>query len=236
MIPYRFVLPLLLATTLWGCTSLPADTRSPLMKAAADSPALPAGEGWWYASFHFAWSEAEEIAWYKGTMIGGEVIAPVFDEYARDILVWRVHRRAARDGNGHVFSFIFFSTPAGAQRIYTAIQTNPLVVSMLADGRLHSLGVDDVRSVTRPNIEDTSDARWPLLVQQTWPALIMGVSRMWLDQVSELAAQESAAGGLDDKYKKVQASITELWMQQGQHAMLHHLNAVYAYQPILMRY
>jgi len=30
--------------------------------------------------------------------------------------------------------------------------------------------------------------------------------------------------------------MTDIWQEQGQHAMLHHLNAVYAYQPLLMRY
>ena len=30
--------------------------------------------------------------------------------------------------------------------------------------------------------------------------------------------------------------VTQLWIDQGQHAILHHLNAVYAYQPLLIRY
>ena len=30
--------------------------------------------------------------------------------------------------------------------------------------------------------------------------------------------------------------VTQLWIDQGQHAILHHMNAVYAYQPLLIRY
>ena len=108
--------------------------------------------------------------------------------------------------------------------------------SELESGRLTRVTVDDVTSITRPNIEDTSDDNWPLSVQKTWPAMIMGASRMWLDLVSDLASRESSIGGLEAKYKKVQDDITRIWSEQGQHAILHHLNAVYAYQPLLIRY
>ena len=64
----------------------------------------------------------------------------------------------------------------------------------------------------------------------------MGASRMWLDLVSDLASRESSIDGIDAKYKKVQDEITRIWREQGQHAILHHMNAVYAYQPLLIRY
>ena len=190
----------------------------------------------WYARFHIDWPEGEETSWYMGTLIGGEVIAPVFDEYYRDVYIWRVHRRAGRDGHGHVFSFIFYSTAQGAQRIYKAIESNTVVKSLLESGRLTRVAVDDVTRITRPNIEDTSDKNWPLSVQKTWPAMIMGISRMWLDLVSELASAESSTGDVEARYKKVQDDITRIWREQGQHTMLHHMNAVYAYQPLLIRY
>jgi hypothetical protein len=215
-----------------GCASLtPAGDDKTADVVAASADALPEGEGWWYARFHIDWPEDSPIRWHMGTLIGGEVIAPVFDEYYQDIYIWRVHRRASRDG-GHIFSFIFYSTPQGAQRIYTAIENNVVVKSLLDSGQLTRLAVDDVTRITRPN----SDDRWPEPVQKTWPAMIMGVSRMWLDMVSELAAEEYATSDLDERYRKVQAGMTDIWQDQGQHAMLHHLNAVYAYQPLLMRY
>ena len=223
---------------LWGCaTPLPVEDDSAVKEQIeVETEALPEGEGWWYARFHIDWPEGEAIRWYMGTLIGGEVIAPIFDVYYRDVYVWRIHRRASRDGHGHVFSFIFYSTPQGAQRIYNAIENHALVQSLLDSGQLTQVAVDDVTRITRPNIEDTSDDHWPESVQKTWPAMIMGTSRMWLDLVSELAADESAQQGLEAKYRKVQESVTAVWREQGQHAMLHHINAVYAYQPLLIRY
>ena len=234
---HKLFMTAILALGLWGCASLSpvvenADTRA---QDQAHADALPEGEGWWYARFHIDWPEDEPIRWYMGTLIGGEVIAPIFDEYYQDVYIWRIHRRATRDG-GHVFSFIFYSTPQGAQRIYQAIENNAVVKSLLENGQLIRVAVDDVSEIIRPNIEDTSDEHWPESVQQTWPAMIMGASRMWLDLVSVLAARESSSGGLEAKFKKVQDKVTLIWEEEGQHAILHHLNAVYAYQPLLIRY
>jgi hypothetical protein len=235
---YKRFLTVMFAFGLWGCASLaPVVEGSDTMATVqADAGALPEGEGWWYARFHIDWPEGEPARWYVGTLIGGEVIAPIFDDYYQDVYIWRIHRRASRDGYGHVFSFIFYSTPQGAQRIYAAIENNAVVKSLLESGQLTEVSVDDVTRITRPNIEDTSDEHWPESVQKTWPAMIMGTSRMWLDLVSELAANESAIGGLDAKYRNVQEAVTAIWREQGQHAVLHHINAVYAYQPLLIRY
>lgn len=231
------LMTVLLALALWGCATL-----SPVEDAAdgaqhdqTHTGVLPGGAGWWYARFHIDWPEGEPVRWYLGTLIGGEVIAPIFDDYYQDVYIWRIHRRASRNG-GHVFSFIFYSTPQGAQRIYRAIGEHPVVRALLEDGRLLRVAEDDVGTITRPDIEDTSDTHWPESVQRTWPAMMMGISRMWLDLVFEIASREPGSDGLDAKYRKVQDEITRLWREEGQHAMLHHLNAVYAYQPLLMRY
>ena len=238
MIVHKLFITAMLALGLWGCASLApivenSGTREHDQK---HSGTLPEGEGWWYARFHIDRPEDEEIRWYMGTLIGGEVIAPIFDEYFQDVYIWRIHRRAGNDGHGHVFSFIFYSTPQGAQRIFNTIENHTVVKSLLESGRLTKVTVDDVTRITRPNIEDTSDDHWPVSVQKTWPAMIMGTSRMWLDLVSELASHESNIGGVEAKYKKVQDDITRIWREQGQHAMLHHLNAIFAYQPLLIRY
>ena len=235
---HKLLITVAIALGLWSCASLaPVEEGSAAEEQVAVEPGtLPEGQGWWYARFHIDWPEDEATSWYMGTLIGGEVIAPIFDDYYQDVYIWRVHRRASRDGHGHVFSFIFYSTPQGAQRIYNAIENHAVVKSLLESGQLTRVAVDDVTRITRPNIEDTSDDHWPESVQKTWPAMIMGVSRMWLDLVSEVASEENAIGGLEAKYQKVQESITAVWREQGQHAMLHHINALYAYQPLLIRY
>jgi hypothetical protein len=226
----------ILVVWLWGCSSLSPVVESKDVQDEIPPGLLPEGQGWWYARFHVNWPEGEEIRWYMGSLIGGEVIAQIFDEYYQDVYIWRVHRRAVRDDYGHVFSFIFYSTPQGAQRIFNAIENHKVVKSLLESGQLSKVTVDDVTRITRPNIEDTSDERWPESVQKTWPAMVMGTSRMWLDLVSELASNEIGSDGIEANYKNVHMELTRIWRENGQSALLHHLNAIYAYQPLLMRY
>ena len=72
--------------------------------------------------------------------------------------------------------------------------------------------------------------------QKTWPALIMGASRMWLDLVGELADAHADEADLERRYEIVQQDLNNIWAGQGQHAMLHHLSAIFAYQPLLIKY
>lgn len=232
MKPGRLIFFVLLLSGLWGCSALrtqPADVQ------VTDS-SLPDGHGWWYARFRIARPEGEAPHWHIGTLLAGEVVAPVFDTHYRDILVWRVHRRAGNDDHGHVFSFIFYSSPAGAQRIYHAIAANPVLARMREQGRVIHVGFDDVSAITRPDIGDTSDSNWSVPVQKTWPALAMGASRMWLDLVSELAVVHADESDLEQRYERVQQDLTSIWATQGQHAILHHLSAIFAYEPLLIKY
>jgi len=102
---------------------------------------------------------------------------------------------------------------------------------------------DDTSVITRPNIEDTSDRSWSSAIQKSWPFYIMGVSEMWLNLVSEVALETSRAGGktsasVDEQlrfYEQVNASIDRMWKEEGQHAFLHHLNAIFGYEPLTVR-
>lgn len=113
-------LVLLLTVSLWGCALAPS---SPVQVNAPDSSpheGLPDGEGWWYARFHIARPDGEPARWHIGTLLAGEVIAPVIDRHHGDISMWRIHRRASQDEYGHVFSYIFIRPPQG-RSVSTAI-------------------------------------------------------------------------------------------------------------------
>lgn len=98
------------------------------------------------------------------------------------------------------------------------------------------VGFDDTSRITRPRIEDTSDRHWSLSVQQTWPALAMGASRMWLDLVGEVADKHADEQDLEQRYIEVQQDVNDIWAKQGQHAVLHHISGIFAYQPLLITY
>ena len=116
------------------------------------------------------------------------------------------------------------------------IDNSPVLARLLQDGVVTRTAFDDVGVLARPDIGDTSDAAWLPVVQQTWPALIMGASRMWLDMVTVLAERQPQELGLHERYQAVHREISRIWAEQGQHAVLHHLSAIYGYKPLLIRY
>ncbi len=196
---------------------------------------LPEGKGWWYVRFHINWPD-EIPHWYIGTLLAGEVIAPILSNNRENIELWRFHRRAVRDGYDHVFSFVFYSSAKTAENIYGEVIKDPLLSRLRKEKMVIRVGLDDLTKITRPDIKDTSDPEWPEIIQSSWPTFIMGASQMWLDLVIDLANKEDSGQEEEILYAEVQNQINKLWMVNGKHVWLHHLNALYAYQPLFMRY
>ncbi len=197
---------------------------------------LPAGKGWWYARFRVAWPEGEKPDWSIGTLVAGEIIAPVINKYRQDIELWRFHRRAARDGYDHVFSFIFYSSAETASLIYQNIDSNEQLLQLKSEQVIIWTGFDNTTTNKRSEVSATSDPSWPEEIKKTWPVFIMGASQMWLDLVKHYSRQLDADMEPIQRYRIIQQKVNEVWQDNGRHAWLHHLNGLYAYQPILMRY
>ena len=222
------------------CLTLLAGCATPEPKSVdlprTENSALPDDTGWWYARFRIASEKGKPPLWHIDTLIAGEIIVPVFERHFTAIRIWRVHRRAVDDGFGHVFSFIFYTSQKSAHSIYEDIRVNPVLAQLQAQGLVTETMFDNPANNTRPDIEDTSDEHWPIVIQQTWPAFIMGASRMWLDLVGTLAAAHAAEKDLIQRYALVEQDIDQLWAVNGQHVFLHHLDAIFGYQPLLIRY
>jgi hypothetical protein len=226
-----------MAAILAGCASGPAP------KAVSDirpAPAPSAEGAWWYARFRMDWPEDADPAWHTDLLIAHRVVKPVLERNRQDIWLWRFHRRASRDEAGHQFSFIFFASPATAARLYAEISDNPALQQARASGRIRAVVCDDTARITLPAIADTSDPAWPVPLRQAWPYYVMGASQMWLDLISAMADDEQKTetplgfAELDQRYAGINAAITRLWQNEGRHAFLHHLNALFGYEPIII--
>ncbi len=229
----RFFLFFTAMLVLSACSvSKPAGSPVPDVIPKTDA----AAKGWWRASYEIDWPEEQDPAWHRDVLLAHRIIAPVLKEHRPAIELWRFHRRAARDGAGHRFSFVFYSTADTAGRIFRVLKANPVAQQLLADHRLVRIDYDDPRHNSKPNVQDTSDPVWPLMVQKTWPSFIMGASEMWLGLISEIAEQLPGKDEPDDeqRYRDVQAQLSSLWREQGQHPFLHHLNALFGYEDMLI--
>ena len=193
-------------------------------------------KAWYAARFSFNWEQGQEPDWYLGTLIAGEMIAPLLPQYTDQITYWRVHRRAVRDATGHVFSFIFYSSKASAAKIYQQLQSNKLLAQLQQQQELLKVSYDPLAVNSEARLADTSDPVWPATVRKTWPLFIMGASQMWLAQIEIIKQSTSTESDIILRYQSIQDQMTELWGQQGKHALIHHLSALYAYQPVSMRF
>lgn len=203
------------------------------------SATVPAGDGWWRVRFQMARPDGE-THWERDLLIAHRILAPVIRRHGDDIGLWRFHRRSADDDTGHQFSLLFFSSAPTAGAINRQVVDDPLVAQLLADGMLVNVITDAGDIIQRPAVSDTSDAQWSPVMQRTWPYYIMGVSRMWLAMIEELSRAEGATDAVEserllDHYRAVNRRLTAIWQQEGQHALLHHLNAIFGYEPLMLR-
>ena len=226
-------LVLLMAALLGGCAARSAVIATPEQEATTPAPST-AAEGWWYVRFGLHWPAGAEPAWHRDLLLADQVVRPALSQHREAISLWRFHRRAARDGAGHRFSFIFRASPASAARIYDQIRTNATLATLQRRGMVESVGFDDLSRIERPGVADTSDQAWSPQMQAAWPSFIMGVSQLWLDLIEQIGDDSGLPRGLNARYKAIDASLSTIWRTEGSHALLHHLNALFGYRPVIV--
>ena len=233
----RSAVTLLVLVLITGCSSL-GQVQTQEVKSLKTGE-LPSGNGWWAARYRMHWPPDTQPIWYMDLYLAHQVILPWLEQYKSDIHLWRFHRRAARDGGSRQFSFIFYSSPRTAQKIFEGLKTDPLVNNLKSAGVLEKDVYDDPTRLARPNIEDTCDPNWPQAIQKSWPYYIMGASRMWLNLIVESAAEKltdrapATVAEIQSFYRQVDQTVTQLWQNEGRHAFMHHLNALFEYKPLI---
>jgi hypothetical protein len=194
---------------------------------------------WWKCNFRIVWPDDSEIDWGMDLLLAHAVVSPVLVKHSNDILYWRFHRRAARDTAGHQFTFMFFSRPEIASVVLSEIADSTVLEDAYNANLIEIVLIDDPDHPQLPNVEDTSDRNWSPDLQKNWPSYIMGTSSLWLGLIDE-TMQDSPDDYTDihlllEKYRHANSKITETWRTEGQHALLHHLNAIFGYQPLHIR-
>lgn len=237
--PIREILFCCFCAVLAGCAVVPGGEPVSGTRPASEPQPKPAAQGWWYASFRLNWPEGADPGWHLDPLLAVEVVGPVLERHRGAIALWRFHRRAAHDAAGHRFSFIFYSSPEAAAQVFGEIGANPVLRKLESAGLVANASYDSTSAISRPAIGDTSDRNWSDSLQRAWPHFIMGASQTWLELAREYAAQEppaqpDSAAELASKYEKVNATLTERWQEEGGHAFLHHLNALFGYQPVII--
>ncbi len=222
-----------LPVALSGCAST---QEFPETEATTTTGINEGAAGWWYARFRINRSRGG-IRWHLDGLLANEVIAPILKQHKQDIPVWRFHRRAADDSTGHQFSFIFYASPRAAAAINSKLVGSRLYSELKGQGIIQQLLVDKTDKVLRPQMIATSDKKWSVPLQESWPFYIMGVSKIWLGLIEQYSVQHGlpkSVTELTNHYLEVHKKVTQVWRKQGRHAFLHHLNAMFGYEPMEM--
>lgn len=192
---------------------------------------------WWHVKYRIHWPENTEPNFYIDLLLADAVIEPILIQHLDSITYWRFHRRAEHDEAGHQFSFIFYADKTTARSIYQLVEHNDITEKMLKLNILEQILTDDPAKNNLTGLNATSDKNWPVKLQNAWPAYIMGVSSTWLQLIDQEIASDKMDNNITyllEEYKKVDAKISKLWYEDGQHAFLHHLDAVFGYKPVLI--
>jgi hypothetical protein len=194
---------------------------------------------WSRVKFRLTWPEGEELDFSYDLLIADQILRPINETFGEQIELWRFHRRAARDGAGHQFSFIYYSPLAVSNQIETAVQNSYIVEQLQSKGVLESLIFVSGSKPTSEKIEATSDSQWPIEIQKSWPSFIQGVSQSWLDLIAQEKNKKPGFEMTDihvmvEYYQDINKSIVDKWGKYGRHAYFHHLNAVFGYSPVYL--
>lgn len=235
----RWMAALALLCWAWGCSA----HRSPPPAASRHAlpPTFQALEGacWWKCRFKNVWPREGDADLALDLLLAHAVVSPVLEAHAADLPYWRFHRRAVRDNTGHQFTFLFYAKPETAAEVFAEIGRSRVLRQAMAASLVEKVILDDPGRPRPPGIEETSDPRWSPGLRRSWPPFIMGVSALWLGLIAD--AMDGAPEVPDDPhlllaaYRKADAEITGIWRNEGQHALLHHLNAVFGYEEMLIR-
>lgn len=233
MNPKMILYTCLLALCLSGCAPrLYLNPSSPYATKEAQGSLA-----WHQIRFKWRWPKGQQPDWSLDLLAADRVFAGVIERYQQSLPLWRFHRRAARDAAGDQFSFLFYSSDGTARKVEDMVTGHPVTRALEDRGLLERVYVTRPRHARK--LSATSDHHWPEDLQQAWPMYIMGVSQTWLALV-ELHTRNTKIATEDiDKelkyYSHVNDEINKVWVEYAQHAFLHHLSAVFGYEPMVIR-
>lgn len=230
----------LLSPLVGACASDVVVQRDTPAPAPAYTTFEQSGKGWWTVYFKLAWEQEEQPSWHLDALLADQIMAPIIAHAEPRISLWRFHRRAAPDDSGHRFSFLFYADAETAGIVNNGVENSPLTVRLQDAGIIEEVRLAPLDEAAAQDIGATSDAAWPEAIRRGWPWFIMGVSQSWLRLIDEAKAQrpppdQPSTADVSEYYRGIHDDVSTLWREHGQHAYLHHLNAIFGYQLLIIR-
>ena len=173
--------------------------------------------------------------WWIDLFLIDHLFRNILTKQRNKLQLWRFHRRAASDKAGHQLSFLCYTDCATAESIEQIIAEHHSVRILQNNGILNEYLSDEYDS----RIEATSDGNWTSAIQKSWPYFIMGACETFVELLAHcrpldvLNEKLNTISEVEKFYSELHKTISDVWEDEGSHAFLHHLNAIFAYEPIV---
>lgn len=190
---------------------------------------------WYNHKFFIERPDPNSTRWWIDLFLFDTVVRDCIKAKGNDFVLWRIHRRADNDATGHAFSFLYYASPEVFKALESLISNHKVVEVLKSANLLRDLSHIEIGK----NIEATSDGRWPLPLQKTWPYYIMGVSQMSLGLVDNIrhsprpTYDATLINDYETYYTTIMTNFIQVWQNWGSHAFFHHINAIFGYVPLI---
>jgi len=196
--------------------------------------------GMWHSfSFKISWPESQEPRWWVDIAILDCIVRDVVSDGTLHVELWRVHRRAARDKNGHEFTFDCFTAPDTAKIVDATIKQDKAFSFLRTNELLEKYYPGEGRA----GMDEISEQTWPPELRKAWPFYINGVSLALLRLIEALKGSTHSFPDIKDadvttevierSYQDLNRRLGDVWRDYGSSAFLHHMNAVFGYRPLV---
>jgi hypothetical protein len=158
-----------------------------------------------------------------------------------DDLSWLIHRRWVPDEAGHEFKFSCYCSFDAANRLDQSIRN--LQAFQLYEKQLATYSRRArYECVPGSALFPRGEAWWPTEIPAPWTGFICGASRCLLELIIEVKRGPRLpcappvmhdVKSIEQFYGQIEYMVDSVWQGYGQHAFLHHLNAVFGYLPLI---
>jgi len=193
---------------------------------------------WYFYRFRLNDKSNKGTRWWIDIFIIDTIIRQVIQNRSEfKIDLWRFHRRSAKDKAGHQVSLCCYTTNLNSVKISDFIKRTEEFKILLKSNLLKKYFMEKGGT----EIEGSGDGSWSKEIQKTWPLFIQGASESILALILFISYNFRYSHDLntildiEEYYKNINEKLNLLWYNEGGHAFLHHLNALFGYEMIKTR-
>ena len=168
-----------------------------------------------------------DINWWLDLFLIDTVFREILNKHKPEL--WRFHRRAGKDSVGHQLSLIVYADKKVVPHIEFIFRNHASIQLLDKNSLIKSYSIEYME----PGIEKTSDKKWPIELQKSWPYFAQGTCQMILGLMDHIPKyKKPSIESVFEIYEPLNDELKDTFTSIGSHAFIHHISALFGYAPI----